>query len=311
MNPSNRMNNLPQNYSAGDILTAVAAGRVSEMAEYLANNIDVNMQLQETATALHIAARHGYTAMVQLLLNHSGITIDQRGPEGGTALYWAAYEGRTDVVRLLISQGASALSSDSGTSPLAASVLNMHHDTAMYLAQNTMAVSADAYQTFLAIVTLTHVGAMLPASDQQACAAIDRNAISLLFRPDQSISATSSSSILDTAQNLTSALEVELREPMTVERLEEITRLAARIMAEEITRSGREIMRVGVGVGMGGIIIAMSALGTLIGRIGDNTMQRHSDSVHQAVISDVDPLADPVIDDALLTNFAQQHLSHI
>ena len=57
-------------------------------------------------TALIAAARSGYLAKVQLLLN-AGANIDATDTENFSALYWAVCNRQTDVVRMLLSFGAS------------------------------------------------------------------------------------------------------------------------------------------------------------------------------------------------------------
>ena len=57
-------------------------------------------------TALIAAARSGYLAKVQLLLN-AGADIDVTDQRKFSALYWAVYNRHTEVVRMLLSHGAS------------------------------------------------------------------------------------------------------------------------------------------------------------------------------------------------------------
>lgn len=56
-------------------------------------------------TALHVAARHGNTTAVQLLLEH-GARLDQGNEQGVTPLMVAAWQGHADAALVLLDKGA-------------------------------------------------------------------------------------------------------------------------------------------------------------------------------------------------------------
>ena len=67
---------------------------------------------------LHEAANHGFTPIVEYLLD-KGASINDRGGDacaGTTPLHDAAANGRTDVVRLLVTRGANVHAKDDNVS---------------------------------------------------------------------------------------------------------------------------------------------------------------------------------------------------
>jgi ankyrin repeat protein len=78
---------------------------------------NVNAAIQNGWTALHLAAMHGRTAVVQLLLG-AQVAVDAADDAGWAALHWAAYGGYTAAVQLLLDAHAAvdAVAKDSTTS---------------------------------------------------------------------------------------------------------------------------------------------------------------------------------------------------
>lgn len=68
----------------------------------LDRNVDVNTLTGGFGPPLHIAARAGHGAVVDLLLGRAGISINCQGGEYGTALQAAAVGGRTAIVQRLL-----------------------------------------------------------------------------------------------------------------------------------------------------------------------------------------------------------------
>ena len=62
-------------------------------------------------TALHVAAQHRYSALVDLLLA-SGASVDAHGEAGATPLHWAVSQGDADMVSLLLKYHADVNSRD-------------------------------------------------------------------------------------------------------------------------------------------------------------------------------------------------------
>jgi ankyrin repeat protein len=84
---------------------------------------DVNAVNGAGDAALHMAATQGYTAVVQLLLDH-GARADVANQAGDTALHNAAAKGRDAVIQLLVDKGASVdVKNGKGQSALALSTL--------------------------------------------------------------------------------------------------------------------------------------------------------------------------------------------
>ena len=68
----------------------------------LANGADVNAKDGNELTALHIAAQHGHTQVIRVLLEHADINVNLQNEEDQTALSLAAQMGHLDAVKLLV-----------------------------------------------------------------------------------------------------------------------------------------------------------------------------------------------------------------
>ncbi len=62
--------NQSKDYPEPDLHRAVSRNDKSHIQKLLSQNIDINRQNDSGETALHIAARHGYSEIVELLLSH-------------------------------------------------------------------------------------------------------------------------------------------------------------------------------------------------------------------------------------------------
>ena len=121
----------PQLAVPRDLWAAVAAGNADAARAFLAKpDVDVNAYDADGATPTYIAAAHGHTAMVELLVDEGGADISKATPDdakallveswrldppsqevqdmpngGACPLYIAARNGRVDTVRALMSGG--------------------------------------------------------------------------------------------------------------------------------------------------------------------------------------------------------------
>jgi len=104
----------------------------------------VDITTDEEQTPLYIAAEHGHTKIVQILLQHGAqLTENTEHVAYTTPLHVAAEHGHTSVVLALIESGASGhlpLYDTLSTSPLHLAVYNGHIDTAQTLIEHGAAV---------------------------------------------------------------------------------------------------------------------------------------------------------------------------
>jgi len=101
---------------AQQMLAAVLAGDVSTVAELL----DADPQLANLAdrgpdrsSVLHLAARRGYLAVVELLLA-AGAAVSRWDHDGSTPLHEAALGGHLEVAQTLLAAGANTLATTNG-----------------------------------------------------------------------------------------------------------------------------------------------------------------------------------------------------
>jgi ankyrin repeat protein len=101
---------------------------------------DVTAKGGKAVTAMHVAAREGYTDILLLLLDH-GAAVDGRGLSGQTPLHRAAWSGRVDAGQCLLDYGAdiNAQSDDKGT-PLFLAAIHGHVDFIRILLERRAAI---------------------------------------------------------------------------------------------------------------------------------------------------------------------------
>jgi ankyrin repeat protein len=98
------------------MLDAVLAGDATTVGELL----DADPQLANVAdrgpdrsSVLHLAARRGYLAVVELLLA-AGAAVSRWDHEGCTPLHEAAVGGHLEVARVLLAAGANTMATTNG-----------------------------------------------------------------------------------------------------------------------------------------------------------------------------------------------------
>lgn len=122
--------NMPVADKIDALITAAMEGRVTVVKKLLAAGVDVNSVTKlggGCMTALIGAVLEGKTAIVALLLEATGIKLDQADKDGRTALFHAADKGREAIVASLLAAGADANVADArGYTPLMAAAYSGH-----------------------------------------------------------------------------------------------------------------------------------------------------------------------------------------
>ena len=65
-------------------------------------DIEVNLQTNDTITALIVAANNGHSDIVKFLLAHPDIQVNLQSRDKFTALTAATHKGHSDIVKLLL-----------------------------------------------------------------------------------------------------------------------------------------------------------------------------------------------------------------
>jgi glycerophosphodiester phosphodiesterase len=123
---------------SGASLELATHRRYHKIIELLVDaGVDVNYRDQQDETALHIAARFGYTECAEILLKAPGVNREiAEKTFGWTPLFIACVDGHLPVVELLLAAGANPSKSDaSGWTPQEHAALRGHIDIARRLAQ--------------------------------------------------------------------------------------------------------------------------------------------------------------------------------
>jgi glycerophosphodiester phosphodiesterase len=122
---------------SGASLELATHRRYHKIIELLVDaGVDVNYRDQQNETALHIAARFGYTECAEILLKAPGVNPEiAEKTFGWTPLFIACVDGHLPVVELLLAAGANPSKSDaSGWTPQEHAALRGHIDIARRLA---------------------------------------------------------------------------------------------------------------------------------------------------------------------------------
>ena len=123
---------------SGASLELATHRRYHKIIELLVDaGVDVNYRDQQDETALHIAARFGYSECAEILLKAPGVNPEiAEKTFGWTPLFIACVDGHLPIVELLIAAGADPSKSDaSGWTPQEHAALRGHIDIARRLAQ--------------------------------------------------------------------------------------------------------------------------------------------------------------------------------
>jgi glycerophosphodiester phosphodiesterase len=123
---------------SGASLELATHRRYHKIIELLVDaGVDVNYRDQQDETALHIAARFGYTECAEILLKAPGVNPEiAEKTFGWTPLFIACVDGHLPIVELLLAGGANPSKSDaSGWTPQEHAALRGHIDIARRLAQ--------------------------------------------------------------------------------------------------------------------------------------------------------------------------------
>nr|XP_041574570.1 ankyrin repeat domain-containing protein 27 isoform X2 [Taeniopygia guttata] len=108
-----------------------------KFSKICANGLGVNVSNQEGFTPLHMAALHGHSELVSLLLRH-GARASARNSQLAAPLHLACQRGHAQVVQCLMDYNAKLNKKDVyGNTPLIYACLNGHYETAALLLQNS------------------------------------------------------------------------------------------------------------------------------------------------------------------------------
>lgn len=112
-----------------------------KFARVPANGLGVNVSNQDGFTPLHMAALHGHSDLVSLLLKH-GASISAKNAEHAVPLHLACQKGHSQVVECLMDYNAKQNKKDAyGNTPLIYACLNGHYETTALLLQRGASVN--------------------------------------------------------------------------------------------------------------------------------------------------------------------------
>ncbi|XP_064015900.1 ankyrin repeat domain-containing protein 27 isoform X2 [Pogoniulus pusillus] len=124
------------------LLRAVADGDLEmKCARVSANGLGVNVSNQDGFTPLHMAALHGHSELVCLLLKH-GASISAKNVKHAVPLHLACQKGHFQVVKCLMDHNAKQNKKDIyGNTPLIYACLNGQYETTALLLQHGASVN--------------------------------------------------------------------------------------------------------------------------------------------------------------------------
>ncbi|XP_061116028.1 osteoclast-stimulating factor 1 [Conger conger] len=104
---------IPSNYVAehaesidNPMHEAAKRGNLSWLRECLDNKVGINGLDKAGNTALYWACHGGHKDVVDLLLGHANIELNQQNKLGDTAIHAAAWKGYSDIVEMLLNKNA-------------------------------------------------------------------------------------------------------------------------------------------------------------------------------------------------------------
>ncbi|XP_035192873.1 ankyrin repeat domain-containing protein 27 isoform X2 [Oxyura jamaicensis] len=124
------------------LLRAVADGDLEmKFARIPANGLGVNVSNQDGFTPLHMAALHGHSELVSLLLKH-GASVSAKNAKHAVPLHLACQRGHFQVVKCLMDYNAKQNKKDIyGNTPLIYACLNGQYETTALLLQHGASVN--------------------------------------------------------------------------------------------------------------------------------------------------------------------------
>jgi len=102
-------------------------GQTAQLAEALAQGLDVDLRDGKGNTLLMIAAYQGRTETVAMLLK-ARATVDLRNDKGQTPLGGVAFKGHVEIARMLLDAGADPLGDQGGSTPIDFATTFGRHD---------------------------------------------------------------------------------------------------------------------------------------------------------------------------------------
>jgi len=126
-----------------DIFRACEIGDIARVNELITQGVDLSSAvLPNGVSALHAAAFHGHSAIVQILLDRH-VAVDLLAKNGRTALHYAAQNGCSEVVKLLLARGASVNAADCAHyTALHMAILNERNDIVKLLSGQQHVINA-------------------------------------------------------------------------------------------------------------------------------------------------------------------------
>ncbi|KAJ8285504.1 hypothetical protein GJAV_G00027580 [Gymnothorax javanicus] len=137
---------IPSNYVAehaesidNPMHEAAKRGNLSWLRECLDNKVGINGLDKAGNTALYWACHGGHRDVVEVLLGHANIELNQQNKLGDTSLHAAAWKGYAEIVEMLLKKNARTdivnnekkLALDMATEPQCASLLKRKQGTSM------------------------------------------------------------------------------------------------------------------------------------------------------------------------------------
>ena len=113
---------------------AAKSGDPAKMEQFLSAGADINARDENNDTPLMVSARHGQSAIVELLLSRRGIDLDATNHSRCTAFMEASEKGHAEIVKFLVKAGSNVnVKSADGFTPLALASRQGHTQTVKLL----------------------------------------------------------------------------------------------------------------------------------------------------------------------------------
>jgi ankyrin repeat protein len=106
----------PKQRATAQLLLGVADNNAQEVGRVLQQGVDLDSRNEHNETALMVAAEHGYTAVMKVLLS-AGADVNATDDNGWTALMIASINGDPMVVTTLLKHDADLAVADDMVRP--------------------------------------------------------------------------------------------------------------------------------------------------------------------------------------------------